>query len=180
MSLAMSAGRPILYVAGGGLLVAWIAAANMPSQDLDRAHERTRSSPPASTTTIADDVNAQAARLQARLAHAPVPENHPRNPFAFAVTPRPARAAQPIAAAAVEEAPAFIPPPPALTLMGIAEEYVIGGFRRTAVIGGEADAIFMVMEGDRVGDRYKVTKIGADAIELEDLVTKGYRRLAMR
>ena len=178
--MAMSAGRKIAYVAGGGLLVAWIAAANMPSQDADRATERARPAPPVSPATIAEDVNSQAARLQARMSQAPVPETNSRNPFAFGMTPRHTRGAEPVAAAAVEPPPPDIPPPPALTLMGIAEEYVIGGFRRTAVIGGDGDAIFMVSEGDRVGERYKVTKIGADAVELEDLVNKGYRRLALR
>ena len=181
IAVAMSSGRTVLYLAGGGLLVAWIAAANMPSQDADRASERPRPVPSVPTATLADDVHAQAARLQARMAHAPAPDNHPRNPFAFGEAPRQLRAAQAAAAATVvEPAPAPIPPPPALTLMGIAEEYVIGGYRRTAVIGGDGDAIFMVAEGDRVGDRYKVTKIGADAVELEDVVTKGYRRLALR
>ena len=178
----MSSGRTVLYLAGGGLLVAWIAAANMPSQDADRANDHARPTPVVPTATIADAVQSQAARLQARMAKAPAPESHPRNPFAFGEMPRPARASQPVAAAAATDEPpaVFVPPPPALALMGIAEEYVIGGFRRTAVIGGDGDAIFIVAEGDRVGERYQVTKIGADAVELEDLVNKGYRRLALR
>jgi hypothetical protein len=186
MAVAMSSGRTVLYLAGGGLLVAWIAAANMPSHDADRASDRAAAPPAVPTATIADDVQAQAARLQARMAQAPAPEDHPRNPFTFGATPRHARAAQPVAAATLAEpVPAFEPPPPpALMLMGIAEETVPGGVRRTAVLGlGEPqgdDAILMVVEGDRVGDRYTVTKIGADAIELEDLVTKAYRRLALR
>jgi hypothetical protein len=175
----MSSGRTVLYLAGGGLLVAWIAAANMPSQDADRANERARPAPGVPTATLADEVHSQAARLQARMAQAPAPDNHPRNPFAFGELPRQTRAPQ--AAVTIDEPPpVFVPPPPALTLMGIAEEHVIGGFRRTAVIGGDGDAIFMVTEGDRVGERYKVTKIGADAVELEDLVNQGYRRLALR
>ena len=179
--MAMSS-RRLLYFAGGGLLVAWLAAANMPAQDADRTRERARPADPIPTAAIAEDVHSQAARLQARMASAPVPESNPRNPFAFGATPRSTRDAQPdLRPAAVEAAPAdLVPPPPALTLMGIAEEYVIGGYRRTAVIGGEADAIFMVTEGDRVGDRYKVTKIGADAVELEDVVSKAFRRLALR
>ena len=182
IAVAMSSGRTVLYLAGGGLLVAWIAAANMPSQDADRANDHARPAPVVPTATIADAVQSQAARLQARMASAPAPESHPRNPFAFGEMPRQARPSQPVAAAAAIDAPpvVFVPPPPALVLMGIAEESVIGGFRRTAVIGGDGDAIFMVTEGDRVGDRYKVTKIGADAVELEDLVNKGYRRLALR
>ena len=179
--MAMSSGRTVLYLAGGGLLVAWIAAANMPSQDRDRADNRARSAPAVPAASIADDVHAQAVRLQARMAQAPAPDDHPRNPFAFSEPPRAPRAAQPVVAAAIDEpAPVFVPPPPALALMGIAEEHVIGGFRRTAVISGDGDAIFMVVEGDRVGERYKVTRIGADAVELEDLVNRGYRRLALR
>ena len=177
----MTNGRTVLYVAGGGLLVAWLAAANMPSQDADRSRERARPPDTVPPVTIAEDVHSQAARLQARMARAPIPESHPRNPFAFGATPRPAPAVQPEVRAAVVDDPAtLVPPPPALNLMGIAEEQVIGGFRRTAVIGGDGDAIFMVTEGDRVGERYKVTKIGADAVELEDLLTKAYRRLALR
>ena len=38
----------------------------------------------------------------------------------------------------------------------------------------------MVTEGQLVIDRYKVTKIGADAVELEDIFTHAYRRIAMR
>ena len=177
----MTSGRTIRYVAGGGLLVAWLAAANMPAQDPDRSRERVPPADSVPTAAIAEEVHSQAARLQARMAQAPIPESTPRNPFAFGTSPRAARAAQPEATVAVDAAPeVLVPPPPALTLMGIAEEYVIGGYRRTAVIGGEGDSIFMVAEGDRVGERYKVTKIGADAVELEDVVNKGYRRLALR
>ena len=44
---------------------------------------------------------------------------------------------------------------------------------------GRADYLLFV-EGQAVGARYRVTKIGVDAVELEDLVTHGYRRIAMR
>jgi hypothetical protein len=64
--------------------------------------------------------------------------------------------------------------------MGVAEEMSPEGLHRTAVIGGAADAIYMVVEGQSFGDRYRVTTIGQDAVELKDLVTGAYRRLAMR
>ena len=171
-----------VYIAGGALLVAYFAAANMPSQGVDRGDERARPDAAVPTATLADEVHAQAVRLHDRMAQAPAPENSARNPFSFAPPPRAARPAHTeVRAATVEAAPPpFVPPPPALTLMGIAEEFVIGGFRRTAVIGGDGDAVFIVTEGQQIGERYKVTKIGADAIELEDLVTKGYRRMALR
>jgi hypothetical protein len=177
----MTSRRTTLTVVGGALLVTYFAAANMPSQDAETPRERVRPTATAGTESLAEEVRSQAARLQSRMAQAPVPENSPRNPFTFGMVPRPLQA-PPVRAAVVDEAPPapLAPPPPMLTLMGIAEEAVIGGFRRTAVIGGEGDAIYMVTEGQPVGDRYKVTRIGADAVELEDLVTKAYRRLALR
>ena len=62
----------------------------------------------------------------------------------------------------------------------VCAENTAQGLRRTAIISGDADALFLVLEGQSVGDRYKVTKIGADAVELEDVITKAYRRLALR
>jgi hypothetical protein len=121
------------------------------------------------------------------MAQAPVPSANPRNPFSFGAPPRAARVGDRGVHAAVtpDESVLFAqsPPPaplPVFTLMGIAEESSANGPRRTAVIGGEGDAIYMVREGQTIGDRYKVSKIGADAVELEDLQTHGYRRLAMR
>jgi hypothetical protein len=74
-----------------------------------------------------------------------------------------------------------LPPPlPALILMGVAEDTDAAGVHRTAIIGGDGDAIYMVTEGQPVGERYRVRKIGADAVELEDVVTNAYRRLALR
>ena len=141
----MTSGRTVLYVAGGGLLVAWLAAANMPSQDTDRTREPARPVAPPPAAAIAEEVHAQAARLQARMASAPVPERNPRNPFAFGAIPRARAAESEVRAATVDAEPAVVvPPPPALTLMGIAEEYVIVGYRLTAVIGGDGDEIFMV------------------------------------
>ena len=171
-----------MYFAGGALFVAYLAAANMPSAQSEQSDARSQPAATAGTLTLADEVRSQATRLQSRMAQAPVPENSVRNPFAFGVGAQSAPAAAPDVPPAVADAPLAAPPPsmPALTLMGIAEEFVIGGIRRTAVIGGEGDALFMVTEGEAVGDRYKVTKIGPDAVELEDIVTKAYRRIALR
>lgn len=174
----MTSRRTAFYLAGGALLVTCFAAANMPSQQADRAGQRAPSANTVSPSTLADEVHSQAARLESRMAQAPAPEPSSRNPFSFAAAP-PAAQRQ-VRAAVVDEAPAFVAPPPMLTLMGIAEESVLGGVRRTAVIGGSGDTIFMVGEGEPVGDRYKVAKIGADAVELEDVLTKAYRRIALR
>ena len=178
----MTARRTAFYGVGGALLVAYIAAANMPSQGEPSREREARPAATAGSTSIAADVSAQAEKLRTRMATAPVPERNPRNPFAFGAVPRPPRPAERMVRAAVadEPAPAPLPPLPMLTLMGIAEETSPSGPRRTAIIGGERDALFMVTEGQLVIDRYKVTKIGADAVELEDIFSHAFRRLAMR
>jgi hypothetical protein len=180
----MTARKTALYGVGAALLFAYLAAANMPTQESPAPERAARPAAPSSTESLAVEVRSQAAKLHARMADAPVPDTNPRNPFSFAASARTARAVVHdglVHAAVADAAPVAVPPPlPVLTLMGVAEETLPGGVRRTAVIGGDGDAIYMVVEGQAVGDRYKVTKIGVDAVELEDLLTKGYRRIAMR
>src|SRR3990170_7306458 len=114
----MTARKAVFVGAGVALLASYFAAANMPSQDFDPPRER-----PAPATiapgVLAVEVSSQAARLQARMAQAPLPESNPRNPFSFGAAPR---AAQPrtVHAAVAEEQPVpapLAPPPPVLTLM---------------------------------------------------------------
>ena len=182
----MTSRSAAVYGVGAALLVACLAAANMPSPE---PQPRERAARPAGTTgteSLAVEVQSQATRLHARMAQAPVPDPNPRNPFSFGPAPRaahPASREAMVHATVVPDAgtPAAVEAPlPVLMLMGIAEETTPAGPRRTAVIGGEGDSLYMVTEGQPVGPRYKVTKIGADAIELEDLVTHGYRRIALR
>lgn len=180
----MTSGKAAAYGVGAAVLVACLAAANMPSGE-PSSPERAARPAPAGPAALAGEVSAQAARLQARMAQAPVPDPSPRNPFAFGPPARATRAESTsgmVRAAVASEAPpaAYVPPLPPLTLMGIAEEATGIGPKRTAVISGDGDTIYMVLEGEPVGTRYKVTKIGADAVELEDLLTKGYRRIALR
>jgi hypothetical protein len=176
----MTSMRAAAYVSGGALLVAWFAAAGSPTQELAPPRDTApRSVPTSGSASLAADVQAQATKLRERLAQAPAPAVNQRNPFSFPVV-HVARTAAPAAKAAYAPPPPAEPPLPALVLMGVAEEMSPEGLHRTAVIGGAADAIYMVMEGQSFGDRYRVTTIGQDAVELKDLVTGAYRRLAMR
>jgi hypothetical protein len=180
----MTSRRTAVYGGGAALLVAYLAAANMPSQESASPERAARTVATSGSESLAVDVRAQAARLHARMAQAPLPVANPRNPFSFGLAPRavPPRDGMVHAAVVSDRADTAAPPPPlpALTLMGVAEDTTPDGLRRTAVIGGDGDTIYMVTEGQPVGSRYKVTKIGTDAVELEDLVTKAYRRLALR
>jgi hypothetical protein len=178
----MTSTRAAAYVGGGALLIAWFAAAaSSPVQQSAPPRDSVpQTAPTSGTAWLAADVQAQATKLRERLAQAPEPAVNSRNPFSFA--PPPAARMPAIKASAPEPAP---PPPPelvvpALSLMGVAEEMSPEGLHRTAVIGGANDAIYMVMEGQTVTDRYRVTTIGQDAVELKDLITGAYRRLAMR
>lgn len=190
----MTLRRSAMYLTGGALLVAWLAAANMPGPAAPAPRVRAEAQA-AGPDALALDVSAQASRLRERMSQAPVPHADVRNPFAFGAPPRPHRPPVEAPVPVVVEAPPPVPAAPTLTLMGIAEENTAQGVRRTAIIalrqaqgnpepdrgvGGDGDALFLVAEGQPVGDRYKVTKIGADAVELEDVITKAYRRLALR
>ncbi len=186
----MTAGKTAFYSVGAAVLFSYLAVANMPSPQSPGEERATRHAAAPGADSLAGDVRAQATRLHARMAQAPAPDQNARNPFSFASAPRAARTMpwEPVARAVTtpEGRPAVsTPADPAMTLMGIAEETRPDGIRRTAVISlapgpGAADTIYMVAEGQPVGDRYKVTRIGVDAVELEDLLTKGYRRLALR
>ena len=174
----MISAKTAIYGVGAALLVTYLAAANMPGSETP-APARAAAPQPRGGEALADEVSAQASRLRTRMAGAPMPDPQSRNPFSFAPVrhaERSSPAPQPDPVTAMPDVPA----PPMLTLMGVAEETLAQGTRRTAIIGADADALYMVAEGDSIGERYKVTKIGVDAVELEDLVTHAYRRLALR
>jgi hypothetical protein len=48
------------------------------------------------------------------------------------------------------------------------------------MITADSDELFMLIEGDTLGGRYRVKSVGADVVELTDLVTTATRRLALR
>jgi hypothetical protein len=123
---------------------------------------------------LASTVQSQALRLRQRLAVAPAPRATIRNPFEFVVLqPRPAASIRTPAASALPIAD--VPPEPNLVLIGLAED----GSTRTAMIES-GDELVMAIEGQTIVSRYRVVKIGADAIELADLVTGTTRRLFLR
>jgi hypothetical protein len=137
--------------------------------------------PPAATPSpeavqldaLASDVQSQALRLRQRLSSAPAPRATIRNPFEFvAVQPPPAAS---IRTPAPSAPPVLAPPEPNLVLIGVAED----GTTRTAMIES-GDELVMAIEGQTIVSRYRVVQIGADAIELIDLVTGTTRRLFLK
>jgi hypothetical protein len=67
-----------------------------------------------------------------------------------------------------------------LELAGVAEQKTDAGLKRTAMVTAPGDQLFMVTEGQELAGRYRVSAVGADAVELKDLVTGVTRRLALR
>src|ERR1051325_6501762 len=73
-----------IYGIGGILLVACLAAANMPTEDPQPSRGPVARTSRTSPDAIATEVQSQAARLHARMSQAPLPERNARNPFSFA------------------------------------------------------------------------------------------------
>ena len=169
----MSPARAAAYLLGGMLLAAWLASAAAVVRAPAVLAPR-RSPEAVQLDAVALHVQSQASRLRQRLAVAPVPQAPVRNPFTFVEAPAPAAVSRRPAPAApiVVEQPA---PEPELVLLGVAEQ----GSTRTAMIGS-GDELLMATEGQTVVGRYRVGKVGADLIELVDLVTGATRRLNLR
>ena len=167
--------RTATIVVVGGALLAWLAGA--------ATSNRAIVPPPIVQRTPiemrGEELALEIARLQERLRPTTTPRQPGRNLFSFhAATARAARMA-PIAAAPAP-APVEAPPAlPALKLAGIAEDEGPEGPMRTAVISGQGQ-LFLVKEGESVLQRYRVTKISADVVELIDLGDNSIRRLALR
>lgn len=175
----MAPGRAAAYIGGTTLLVAWLASAS----GIQRGPAAPAAEPRREAVQIdalASGVQAQAARLRARMAEAPAERASSRNPFAFGARPesRPGRGAP---AAGTRPAPVEpdVPDVP-LELIGIAERGRDAGTTRTAMVAAPGDRLFVVIEGEELAGRYRVSAIGADAIELRDLTSGAIRRLGLR
>jgi hypothetical protein len=175
-STIMTPTRVVAYLGVGVLTLAWLSSAAGVGEQSHAPQSTPQPVQTAGTETLASDVQAQAARLRARLATAPTPQFPHRNPFAFAPRPEP-RAAR--TATTVAPAPIALPDPP-LMLVGIAEDKTPTGQVRTAILTAEGGEMFIVKVGEAIGARYTVSAIGTDAIELIDLMTNSQRRIALR
>ena len=176
----MTTSRAVTYGGLTCLLAAWLAsAASTTRQQRDPEAHLDRGAPLTATEALASDVQAQAARLRHRLASAPGPQAPHRNPFHFEsrpiAAPRPARR--------IDAVPPPEPPPapePVLVLIGVVEDQGPKGLIRTAILADDAEGVFIVSVGQTVINQYRVEAIGADAVELKDIITSAVRRLALR
>lgn len=169
----MSPTRAAAYLGGGMLLAAWLASAAGVGGPPSIPPVASRSPEAVQLDALASDVQSQALRLRQRLAAAPAPRATIRNPFEFVASQPPPSAN--VRRAAPTPPVVDVPPEPNLVLIGVAED----GSTRTAMIES-GDDLVMAIEGQTIVSRYRVVQVGADAIELVDLVTGTTRRLFLR
>lgn len=174
----MTAKRAAAYCGGGLLVVAGFSFAGALGRQTPPATDPSASVQTSGTADLAAEVQAQTARLKARLAQAPAATEPIRNPFTFAPRDNGRRAAR--AAAPVPDPVPLPPAEPAIELIGVAEDRTRDGIVRTAIVSTLAGDLFLVKEGETLVDRYKVKAVGPDTVDLGDLLSGGTRRLTLR
>ena len=164
---------------GSAALMAWLASASSVTRLSEPPRIPKSSADGEVLGAIASDVQSQAVKLRHRLAMAPAPQAPIRNPFEFGshlIEKRHARAH--VEAAAVDRRPRRRPDGAGVDRM--AEQKTPAGLIRTAMIGQLDGQFVMAIEGQEVAGRYQVVAIGADSVELKDVVSGSLRRLVMK
>ena len=121
-------------------------------------------------------------RLRRRLDAAPRLAGARRDPFAFAVPVSAASPSTPKAERPPQNlwSPVQQDPEPQLDLLGVGEDLREGHRVRTAIVGGPNRELWILQEGEMLGLRYRVARIGTEAAELVDVSTGAPRRLFLR
>jgi hypothetical protein len=170
--------RGVVVVAIVGAVVAWVFAAAGEAPALPDAPDLRQAEADAERAAL---VEASVARLRARLADMPARPEGTRNPFRFEARARASRTHVP--RTIVAEVPQAVPAPapiarPELRLIGMAEDTRDGLTVRTAVVAG-LNQVYLVKEGEQIAMRFLVKRIGADAVEVEDLSDSAPLTLAL-
>jgi hypothetical protein len=172
----MNVKRIAMLGVAGGALAAWLASASTTG--------RPRIMPAAPHASSAVELRgaelaAEIARLRERLHPTTTPQAG-RNLFEFSSRASAVRAsaATPSTPMPTENPPPVFAPPP-LTLVGIAEDSGPDGAIRTAIISGLGQ-LFFAKVGERVNERFQVTRISPDAAELIDTDSNASFTLALR
>ena len=165
-------------VSGATVLAGWLASAP-PANAPDSASPAPRQ-PAARRATAPSDIEREAMRLQARVRREAEYAQPQRNLFRFgAVRPIAGRQADvPEAASPADTFVPAVPPPPPVSLSGIAEDQVDLRVERTAILSSPV-GVLLVHEGDDVLDQYRVGRIESEAVELVKLADGTTLRLSL-
>lgn len=170
--------RSAAIVGGVALIGAWLASAAGLIRGVQDPPRPVVVVPTSGAESLAEDVQAQSARLRERLNRAPSPQPDGRNPFRFEPRPVVERRVAP-APPVPSVPPVTISTPPPLKLEGLAERDLGGRKTRIAIVS-HLNEIFFAAEGETVAGGYRLKAIGADAVELEEIATGTLVRLAIR
>jgi hypothetical protein len=169
--------QTLSFAVAGGAFAAWMAGAAMST----RGVPVTRVAEPTPVELQGAALEAEILRLRERLRPTSVPQGG-RNLFDFGTSPTPrarTTAREPSAEpprAAPADAVAASPP---LALIGLAEDREGDRLVRTAIVSGFGD-VFLVKEGEEIGDRYQIESIGPDAAVLLDRDTRSTTTLRLK
>lgn len=167
-------------VSGATVLAGWLASAppsNVPTGATSVPTQPVSPRAPAPAL----DIEREATRLQARVHREVVYTQARRNPFRF-------ETGRPITSPAFgrsEPVPAddtiipAVPPPPPVSLSGIAEDQVNQHVERTAILSSP-EGVLLVREGDEVLGQYRVARIESEAVELVKLADGTTLRLGFK
>ena len=151
-----------LWFGGGGIVATWIAVSPNPRvAPVSPASTVERHSAP----NALEELSAQSTRLRERRTAA-MPQESTRNPFRFKSpkpAPQPETQRDRQLPSHMESALPVAPPPPPLTLSGIAQK----SGKRTAIITGSGQ-LYLASEGDSVAGLYTVVKVDPEAVLLRD------------
>jgi hypothetical protein len=175
----MNLKRATTIVLVGGAFAAWLANAAT-SGNRDVAMRTVERDAPTSIDARGEALAAEIGRLHDRLRPTAAPREPGRNPFQFTTVrarPVPATPKPALSDAAPVAAPAPVAPP--FKLIGVAEDAGPSGPVRTAIVSTPGQ-LFMVKVGQNVTLRYRVVRIAADVVELEDLGDHTTLRLALK
>jgi hypothetical protein len=167
-------------ISGAGLLATWFFSMPAVQPPATNSIAPAARAPQASPTAI--DIQEEAARLQLRTRQESRYSQTARNPFRFGARPapeaRPSGTSGPPPVAQLATIPPA-PPPPRLSLDGIATDVVDGQEQRTAILNTDS-GIVLAKEGEQVAGQFRVVKIAADAIELVNVTDGSVLRIVLR
>ena len=173
----MNLKRVFAFAIAGGALAALIAGATTTGYrraPLPPARDKHTGKSDLSGAALAVEIQ----RLHERLRPSTPPEQPSRNLFEY----RSRRSSAPIQSQPAIMSPAATPvaaAPPPLELIGVATDGAGDATVRTAILSGFGQ-LYLVKEGERVNDRYRVVRIGADAVELADADQSTPIRIALK
>ena len=170
-------------VSGATVLAGWLASA--PPSNAPDTRAPAPSQAASRRAAPSSDIEREAMRLQARVRREAIYTQPQRNPFRFSAG-RPAGRpiARPDGDVPKPERPndtlvPAVPPPPPVSLSGIAEDQVGQRLERTAILSSPA-GVLLVHEGDDVLGQYRVGTIESEAVELVKLSDGATVRLSLK